>query len=52
VNDFYWKLHVESRTTAYPVEDIERVCAATGFEPGFRHRGRVNPCRPPATNGS
>jgi hypothetical protein len=34
VNDFYWKLHGESRTTAYPVDEIRRVCAMTGFEPG------------------
>jgi hypothetical protein len=25
MNDFYWKLHLESRTTPYPVEDIQRI---------------------------
>jgi hypothetical protein len=36
MNDFYWKLHGESRTTPYPVDDIRRVCAMTGFEPVIR----------------
>jgi hypothetical protein len=35
MNDFYWKLHGESRTVSYPVDEIQRACAATGFEPGF-----------------
>jgi hypothetical protein len=25
MNGFYWKLHLESRTTSYPVEEIQRV---------------------------
>lgn len=37
VNDFYFKLHGESRKTPYPAADIERACAAIGFEP-VRHR--------------
>jgi hypothetical protein len=31
MNEFYWKLHGESRTTPYPVDDIQRACVATGF---------------------
>jgi hypothetical protein len=31
MNEFYWKLHVESRTTPYPAEEIQRVCARTGM---------------------
>src|ERR1700730_17313271 len=37
INEFYWKLHVESRTTPYPVDEIQRVCAGTGFQAYF-HR--------------
>jgi len=33
INDFYVKLHRESRKTPYPTDDIERACAETGFEP-------------------
>jgi hypothetical protein len=33
MNEFYWKLHHDSRTTRYPVEEVRRVCAAMGFEP-------------------
>jgi hypothetical protein len=33
INDFYFKLHGESRKTPYPIDDIERACATTGFEP-------------------
>jgi hypothetical protein len=31
MNDFYWKLHAQSRTAPYPVDEIQRACAATGF---------------------
>lgn len=31
LNDFYWSLHGESRTTPYPADEIERVGAETGF---------------------
>jgi hypothetical protein len=33
MNDFYWKLHGITRTDPYPIEEVERVCAETGFEP-------------------
>lgn len=33
MNDFYVKLHTESRATPYPVDEIRRACAAIGFEP-------------------
>jgi len=33
INDFYVKLHGESRQTPYPTGDIERACAETGFKP-------------------
>lgn len=32
VNEFYRQLHFEDRTTPYPVAEIRRVCAASGFE--------------------
>lgn len=35
LNEFYWKLHGESRTTAYPLAEIQRACAVAGFEPHF-----------------
>jgi hypothetical protein len=35
LNEFYWQLHGNSRTTPYPADDIQRVCAETGFEPGL-----------------
>jgi hypothetical protein len=31
VNDFYWKLHGESRTARYPVDEIQRIRATTGI---------------------
>jgi hypothetical protein len=37
MNEFYRKLYLESRTTAYPIDDIDRACAAIGFTPGGRH---------------
>lgn len=30
MNEFYWKLHGESRTTPYPADEIERVCGRSG----------------------
>jgi hypothetical protein len=33
MNDFYWTLYGERRTDPYPAEEIDRVCAATGFRP-------------------
>jgi hypothetical protein len=33
MNEFYWQLHGEDRTTPYPAEEIQRACAATGFDP-------------------
>jgi hypothetical protein len=36
MNKFYRKLHLESRTTPYPVAEIQRVCDTTGFDPYFR----------------
>jgi hypothetical protein len=33
VNDFYAKLHRESRQTPYPADAVERACAAAGFAP-------------------
>ena len=33
MNEFYWKLFGESRTTEYPAAEIQRVCASTGFKP-------------------
>jgi hypothetical protein len=33
MNEFYRKLHGESRTAQYPADEIDRVCAAIGFEP-------------------
>jgi serine/threonine protein kinase len=33
MNDFYTKLVSVSRTTPFPVEEIQRICATTGFEP-------------------
>lgn len=33
MNDFYTNLVVESRATPFPVEEIQRICATTGFEP-------------------
>jgi hypothetical protein len=35
MNEFYGKLYLESRATPYPVDEIQRVCVATGFEPGY-----------------
>jgi hypothetical protein len=35
MNEFYRKLHGESRTTLYPVDDIQRVCATTRARAGF-----------------
>jgi hypothetical protein len=32
INEFYRKLHLEDRTTPYPVAEIKRACAAAGFE--------------------
>jgi hypothetical protein len=32
VNDFYRRLHLEDRTTPYPVDEVERACGASGFE--------------------
>lgn len=29
MNQFYWSLRFEDRTTPYPVDDLQRVCAAT-----------------------
>jgi hypothetical protein len=36
VNDFYFKLHLESRKTPYPANEIEQSCAMAGFEPVSR----------------
>ncbi|MFK3983957.1 serine/threonine protein phosphatase [Micromonospora sp. NPDC050397] len=33
LNDFYWSMHGESRTTPYPADEIERVGAEAGFKP-------------------
>lgn len=33
MNNFYTNLVFESRTTPFPVEEIQRVCVTTGFEP-------------------
>ena len=41
MNDFYWKLHTESRTTPYPVDEIRRVCTATGFDLGLHRPQRA-----------
>ena len=38
VNDFYFKLHGESRKTPYPANEIARACAVTGFEPAEDRR--------------
>ncbi|MGH4025623.1 MAG: hypothetical protein ACRDRV_13695 [Pseudonocardiaceae bacterium] len=38
MNEFYGKLYLESRTTPYPVDEIQRVCATTGFEPTLSSR--------------
>ncbi|NIK79758.1 serine/threonine protein kinase [Paenibacillus castaneae] len=35
MNDFYTNLVSTSRTTAFPFEEIERVCTKIGFEPAF-----------------
>jgi len=32
VNDFYRRLHTEDRSTPYPADEVERACAATGFD--------------------
>jgi hypothetical protein len=37
MNEFYRQLHLESRSTPYPVDVIDRVCAAIGFTPGGYH---------------
>jgi hypothetical protein len=41
MNEFYGKLHLESRTTPYPVDDVQRVCATTGFEPTLPSQTRT-----------
>ncbi len=41
MNEFYRKLHFESRATPYPVEELRAACAATGFPAPFA------PPRPP-----
>jgi len=33
MNDFYWQLHRESRTTPYPADAIAQACASSGFVP-------------------
>lgn len=33
MNDFYMNLVSESRTTPFPIEELQRICATTGFEP-------------------
>lgn len=33
VNDFYRRLHLEDRRSPYPVDEIERACVASGFDP-------------------
>lgn len=33
MNDFYMNLDSVSRTTSFPAEEIQRICATTGFEP-------------------
>jgi serine/threonine protein kinase len=35
INDFYTELISKSRSTLFPVEEIERVCTKTGFDPLF-----------------
>lgn len=35
MNAFYRKLHLESRATAYPLDEIRRVCATIGFDVDF-----------------
>ncbi|MBB6669767.1 protein kinase family protein [Cohnella nanjingensis] len=35
INDFYTDLVSKNRATSFPVEEIERVCTTTGFEPIF-----------------
>jgi hypothetical protein len=32
VNDFYRRLYTEDRSTPYPADEVERACAATGFD--------------------
>jgi Protein kinase domain len=46
MNEFYRQLHLESRTTAYPVDVLDRVCAAIGFTPGGRHTRHTDGERP------
>jgi hypothetical protein len=31
MNEFFWKLHGESRMTPYPVDEIQRVCSMLGL---------------------
>ncbi|MDQ1392912.1 MAG: hypothetical protein QOF30_1889 [Acidimicrobiaceae bacterium] len=38
INDFYWKLHGESRATPYPFDAIQRVCASAGLGAGMPSR--------------
>jgi hypothetical protein len=33
MNEFYWKLHHDSRTTRYPVEEVRRVCTDASIFP-------------------
>ncbi len=42
VNDFYRRLHLEDRTTPYPIDEVERACGASGFETPTSQR-RTNP---------
>ena len=34
MNDFYWRLHGESRQTPYPADEVERACAVAGLQLG------------------
>jgi hypothetical protein len=34
INDFYRQLHLEDRTTPYPAVEVQRACAAAGFDAG------------------
>jgi hypothetical protein len=48
MNEFYRKLHGESRTTPYPVHEIQRVCATMWVRPAASG-GRTFPHRPGVT---
>jgi hypothetical protein len=48
MNEFYWRLHGDRRTTAYPLGDIHRACAAAGFELAVARSAGTPGGQPPA----